>query len=96
LELEEVFSKKAKESKSEKVSHFRNTGEVLQKSAKPDTRKELSKVASVSHDTIAKVNQYKGSSLLAMLPKVKAVVSKKTQAVIKIKVHIILKQKKTL
>ena len=55
LELEEVFSKKAKESKSEKVSHFRNTGEVLQKSAKPDTRKELSKVANVSHDTIAKV-----------------------------------------
>jgi len=55
LELEEVFSKKAKESKSEKVSHFRNTGEVLQKSAKPDTRKELSKVANVSHDTISKV-----------------------------------------
>ena len=57
LELEDVFSKKAKESKSEKVSHFRNTGEVLQKSAKPDTRKELSKVASVSHDTIAKVKK---------------------------------------
>ena len=57
LELEDVFSIKAKESKAEKVSHFRNTGEVLQKSAKPDTRKELSKVASVSHDTIAKVKK---------------------------------------
>jgi len=57
LELEDVFRIKAKESKAEKVSHFRNTGEVLQKSAKPDTRKELSKVASVSHDTIAKVKK---------------------------------------
>ena len=30
---------------------------MLQKSAKPDTRKELSKVAAVSHDTIAKVKK---------------------------------------
>jgi N6-adenosine-specific RNA methylase IME4 len=30
---------------------------VLQKSAKPNTRKELSKVAAVSHDTIAKVKK---------------------------------------
>jgi DNA modification methylase len=57
LQLEDVFRAKAKESKAEKVSHFRNTGEVLQKSAKPDTRKELSKVAAVSHDTIAKVKK---------------------------------------
>jgi DNA modification methylase len=55
LELEEVFKAKAKESKVESVSHFRQTGEVLQKSAKPDTRKELSNIANVSHDTIAKV-----------------------------------------
>ena len=29
LQLEDVFRAKAKESKAEKVSHFRNTGEVL-------------------------------------------------------------------
>ena len=57
LELEDVFRIKAKESKAQKVSHFRNTGEVCQKSDKPDTKKELSKVASVSHDTIAKVKK---------------------------------------
>lgn len=55
LELESVFKAKAKESKVESVSHFRQTGEVLQKSAKPDTRKELAHIANVSHDTIAKV-----------------------------------------
>lgn len=57
LELEEVFSKKAKENLS-KSGGDKKSG--LQKSAKAiidkvDTRKELSKVASVSHDTIAKV-----------------------------------------
>jgi N6-adenosine-specific RNA methylase IME4 len=57
LQLEDVFKAKAQKSKAEKVSHFRNTGEVLQKSAKPNTRKELSKVAAVSHDTIAKVKK---------------------------------------
>lgn len=57
LELEEVFREKVKESKAEKVSHYRQTGEVKQKSAEPpiETRKELAKVANVSHDTIAKV-----------------------------------------
>jgi len=57
LQLEEVFSKKAKESKSEKVSHFRNTGEVLPTLAKPNTRQELSKVANVSHGTLDKVKK---------------------------------------
>ena len=55
LELEDVFSKKAKEnlSKGGKISQ-----EGLQISAKAvDTRNELSKVASVSHDTIAKVKK---------------------------------------
>ena len=56
LQLEDVFRAKAKESKAEKVSHFRNTGEVLQISATPDTRKELSKVAAVSHDTRKKID----------------------------------------
>ena len=53
LELEEVFSKKAKEKQKE------GGGAVPQKSAKPpiETRKELSKVASVSHDTISKVKK---------------------------------------
>ena len=57
LELEEVFKAKAKESKSEKVAHFRNTGEVLPTMAKPDTRKELSKAANVSHGTLDKVKK---------------------------------------
>lgn len=53
LQLEEVFSKKAKENQGART-------DILQISAesKPiDTRKELSKVASVSHDTIAKVKK---------------------------------------
>jgi len=57
LELEDVFSKKAKESKSEKVSHFRNTGEVLATLPKPNTRKELSDVAQVGERTLAKVKK---------------------------------------
>ena len=57
FEFEQMFREKAKKSKSIKVSHFRNTGEVLQKSAKPDTRKELAKIAKVSHDTISKVKK---------------------------------------
>ena len=53
LELEDVFSKKAKEKQKEAG------GAVRQKSDKAviDTKKELSKVASVSHDTIAKVKK---------------------------------------
>ena len=53
LELEDVFSKKAKEKQKE------SGGAVPQISAKPpiETRKELSKVAAVSHDTIAKVKK---------------------------------------
>ena len=54
LELEEVFTKKAKENLG------RNQYSTLQNSAesKPiDTRKELSKVASVSHDTITRVKK---------------------------------------
>ena len=52
-ELEDVFSKKAKE------NQVRKPNSVPQISAKQnvDTRKELSKVASVSHDTIAKVKK---------------------------------------
>jgi site-specific DNA-adenine methylase len=50
LELESVFSERAKEKQKE-------AGEVKQKSAEApiETRKELAKVANVSHDTIAKV-----------------------------------------
>ena len=53
LQLEEVFSKKAKENQGART-------DILQISAesKPiDTRKELSKVANVSHDTMAKVKK---------------------------------------
>lgn len=55
LQLEEVFKEKAKESKIEKVSHFRKTGEVLANLPKPDTRKELSNVAGVGERTISMV-----------------------------------------
>jgi N6-adenosine-specific RNA methylase IME4 len=52
LELEEVFSKKAKENQGRRndITSVRNLTNV-------DTKKELSKVASVSHDTIAKVKK---------------------------------------
>ncbi len=55
MELESVFKEKAKESKIEKVTHFRNTNEVLPTLAKPDTRKEISQIANVSHGTLDKV-----------------------------------------
>ena len=60
LQLEEVFSERAKENL--KISG-QNFGKGLQISAEPieikpvDTRKELAKVANVSHDTIAKVKK---------------------------------------
>ena len=57
LELEDVFKAKAKENKAEKVAHFRNTGEVLPTLAKPDSRKELSKIADVGHGTLDKVKK---------------------------------------
>ena len=57
LELESLFREKAKESKSEKVSHYRNTGEVLANLPKPDTRKELSNVAGVGERTISMVKK---------------------------------------
>jgi len=55
LELEEVFSKKAK---ANQLSALKKGASVPQISAKREpieTRKELSKVANVSHDTISKV-----------------------------------------
>jgi DNA modification methylase len=59
LQLEEVFREKAKENLS-KTGGNKKSG--LQISAKPiietvDTRKEVAKVANVSHDTIAKVKK---------------------------------------
>jgi DNA modification methylase len=68
LQLEDVFREKAKESKSEKVSYFRQTGEVLPILAKPDTRKEISKVANVSHGTLDKVKVIQANAT----PEVKA------------------------
>ena len=53
LELEEVFTKKAKENQGNRNDILHNSAE-----SKPiDTRKELSKVASVSHDTITRVKK---------------------------------------
>ena len=53
LELEEVFSKKAKENQVRKA----NSVLLISAEQKLDTRKELSKIASVGHDTIAKVKK---------------------------------------
>jgi len=57
LQLEDVFKAKAKESKAEKVSYYRQTGEVMPILAKPDTRKEVSKIANVAHGTLDKVKK---------------------------------------
>jgi N6-adenosine-specific RNA methylase IME4 len=67
LQLEEVFSAKAKEKQKEAG------GSVPQKSAEApiETRKELAKVANVSHDTIAKVKKIEAVAT----PEVKAQLS---------------------
>lgn len=53
LQLEEVFSKKAKENQGART----DISQISVKSKSIDTQKELSKVANVSHDTIAKVKK---------------------------------------
>lgn len=57
LRLKDIYTQKAKETKAEKVSHYRQTGEVCQISDKPDTKKDLAKIANVSHDTINKIEK---------------------------------------
>jgi DNA modification methylase/ParB-like chromosome segregation protein Spo0J len=69
LQLEDVFREKAKESKSEKISYYRQTGEIVQNSAPSEkTRQEIAKIANVSHDTIAKVKKIEATAT----PEVKA------------------------
>jgi len=74
LQLEKVFSERAKENLSKAGSSF-SPKEGLQISAKVaetiDTRKELAKVANVSHDTIAKVKKIEAVAT----PEVKAQLS---------------------
>jgi len=55
LELESVFSKKAKENQISSLKKGTSVPQISAKREPIDTRKELSKVANVSHDTIAKV-----------------------------------------
>jgi len=55
LELEDVFSKKAKENLSKGGKISQEGCQISDKAV--DTKKELSKVAAVSHDTIAKVKK---------------------------------------
>ena len=71
LKLEDVFKAKAKENL--KTSTGGTNPQPLQKSAKAaiDTRKELAKVANVSHDTIAKVKVIEAKAT----PEVKAQLS---------------------
>jgi DNA modification methylase/ParB-like chromosome segregation protein Spo0J len=72
LELKTVIQEKAKEKKAEKISHYRQTGEIVQNSAPSEkTRQEVAKVANVSHDTIAKVEKIEASAT----PEVKAQLS---------------------
>jgi N6-adenosine-specific RNA methylase IME4 len=70
LELENVFSERAKESYKENVGR---PSKLSQKSdtIKVDTKKELAKVANVSHDTIAKVKVIEAKAT----PEVKAQLS---------------------
>jgi len=57
LELEDVFSKKAKENQLSSLKKGASVPQISAKREPIETRKELSKVASVSHDTIAKVKK---------------------------------------
>jgi N6-adenosine-specific RNA methylase IME4 len=67
LQLEEVFSAKAKEQQGKRTDIKQNSAE-----SKPiETRKELAKVANVSHDTIAKVKKIEAVAT----PEVKAQLS---------------------
>ena len=72
LELESVFSARAKEKQKE-------AGEVKQKSAEApiETRKEVAKVANVSHDTIAKVKVIQATAT----PEVKAKLNAGTMSI---------------
>ena len=67
LELEEVFSKKAKAN----LGNNQHSTCQISDNSKIDTKKELSKVASVSHDTIAKVKKIQEKAT----PEVKAKLS---------------------
>jgi N6-adenosine-specific RNA methylase IME4 len=63
LELEDVFSKRAKESKAEKISHFRTTGEMVLKSEpSKKTIQHIGNIAKVGKDTIAKVKVIKAKA----------------------------------
>ena len=57
LQLEEVFSKKAKENQLSSLKKGVSVPQISAKREPIETRKELSKVANVSHDTIAKVKK---------------------------------------
>ena len=59
LELEDVFSKKAKENQGTRT----DIKQISAESKPIETRQELSKVASVSHDTIAKVKKIQEKAL---------------------------------
>lgn len=56
LEMENVFSEKAKVTKIEKISQFRQTGEKVPTLAPTEkTREQVAKAAKVSHGTLDKV-----------------------------------------
>ena len=84
--MENVFSEKAKVTKIEKISQFRQTVEKVPTLAPTETRKELAKVANVGHDTIAKAKanqaiQYKGEISLSQISvKVKPIDTQKELA----------------
>lgn len=72
LQLEDFYRLLNKEIKIEKISHYRQTGEIVQNSAPSEkTRQEIAKVANVSHDTISKVKKIEATAS----PEIKAKVS---------------------
>ena len=71
LELESVFSVRAKEIKIDKISHFRSTGEKLAMLPTSHTRTELAKIADVKERTLSKVKVIEAKAT----PEVKAQLS---------------------
>lgn len=62
LELEGLYKAKAKEKESERKSTCQKSDKSLEEIAPIDTKKELAKIANVSHDTIMKVKKIEATA----------------------------------
>jgi N6-adenosine-specific RNA methylase IME4 len=75
LELKSVYSEIAKETKSEKISNFRQTGEITQtfgESKNNETNVKIANIANLSHETIRKVEKIQAKAT----PEIKEQLSK--------------------